>query len=1037
MLSIRCLCLAALCLLFPLSSCRRAPHKAPAQEGTTEVPRNKPPGAKETRPGPGPVSSPVTVAALMSRTHFAFRTVAEEHIAWHDTYTARVSGGGLTVTPQQTRRSRGRGGRPLSELVSGAPLTVRLIGVTKGGRALTLSPGAARVAPDGAVERDLGLLKERYLNGEAGVTLSWTFESAPAGAGDLELRLQVSGARHVGSTGDGQHYAARSGDLGVRAGPAAWKDAAGKDKQREVRRVRGELHLAVPGRFVTTGVTPLRMELALTPEQGLDQPIQGSLRVNQEQPAVAAMDTGYMVVWRDFRGGKQNDIWAARVSKGGKVLDPSGFLIRKGAASSDRPVVARGKGGQLLVAWEEHRGQHSGFDIMATRVTRAGTVLDPQGIIVCGARGGQMRPQISFDGQRYLLVWEEGRSGRQYDIHGARVDTAGKVLDPGGFPVSTAGRHKKHPAVCHSGNQALVVWTHLGQGGGGMRIRGARVDAAGEVLDLEGIAVSGQAGEHSFPAVGCDGGGYLVLWQHRQPGDENGTDIHGARVDGAGKVLDPGGRVLVQAVGEQEQPALIWREGGGKGGYLAVWQDRRASNQVDVYGARLDAGTRVLDRGGRIISSARSFQEHPAVATDGQAFFVAWQDRRHGSSYDIYGARVSAAGLVQDVHGINVSGAPHAQVSPRLAAGVDGRDGAVIAWQDFRGDGYGDVLGARLSSAAGKIKVVDPAALALSRAPWAQQTPDLASAGEVYLVVWQDRGKDAGGDIVAALVSGATGKVKAIVPVAPGAGAASHPAAGYAGGLFWVVWQEEGPGGGKSKILGARLNEAGEVLDQAPVAMGGAGGPGQISPRLAAGPGQELLVVWQDRREDQAGDIRGGRVNNRGEVLDPAGIVVSGAAGAQTVPAVSRFGDGYLVVWQDEREAASGANIFAARVSAGGQVLDPAGVVLSEEGGESQRPALAWDGSRALVAWQGKRGGDGLDILGTVVAPGAKLRGGSAGIMVLAGADESELSPSLSKWGAAGFVLGYQRFDPSARSGASRVEVLTVDLGEVVTPTGR
>ena len=47
----------------------------------------------------------------------------------------------------------------------------------------------------------------------------------------------------------------------------------------------------------------------------------------------------------------------------------------------------------------------------------------------------------------------------------------------------------------------------------------------------------------------------------------------------------------------------------------------------------------------------------PAVAWDGQAFFVAWQDTRNGTVPDIYGARVTSAGLPLDAGGFLVSGA--------------------------------------------------------------------------------------------------------------------------------------------------------------------------------------------------------------------------------------------------------------------------------------------------------------------------------------------------------------------------------------------
>ena len=1013
------------------SSCRRSPDRT-RQRGP--APDAAPVRVTTPPPLAGPKSTPVQVSALMSKAHFAFRQEGGEHLAWHDTFTARVGAdGALTVSPQQTRRSRGKGGRVLSELVSGGPVTVRLVALEKGGRALKLNRGKFSPDSDGTLTRELAsgsAVLERVVNSEAGVTLSWILTRAPADKGEFTARLRVSGLRHVGSTAAGHHFAARPGELGVRVGQATWSDGAGKYKERKILRAGQELRVTVPHRFVQSGVTPLRMSVTLTPELGLDKPTQGPLRVNQESPSVAALEDGYLVAWRDSRGSGRHDIWAARVSDSGVVLDPSGVLVHRGAASSERPVLVIGGGKEALVVWQGHGGETQNLDIMAARVSGAGTVLDPGGIVVCDAPGAQAHPGGTFQGGTYLLVWEDRRGGKQFNIHGARVSAAtGKVLDPGGFPVSTAGKHKKFPSVCLRGAEALAVWTELS--GQETRIRGARIMGAGKVLEPDGIAVGegAEAGEQSYPAVACDASGYLVVWQEMREGAETGTDIHGARVNLAGEVVRPGGRVLIQVGGEQEMPAVA-RSGKG---YLVTWQDRRASNQPDIYGARINAGLQVLDAGGRLISGASSMQGHPAVAGGGNgSWFVAWQDRRHGGSYDVYGARVSAAGVARDANGLNISGAPYTQVSPRLAGG---EVRAMVAWQDFRGDGYGDVLGARLDLGKGEaaVTLADTAGIPLSRTPLAQLEPDLVRAGQDYLVVWRDLGQNAEGDMASALVDGATGAVKgAPTKLWPAEFPVGPPVVGFSGRHFVVVWQQQHKCKTRGELRGVLVNREGERVGEGAVALASIHWNGQrVRPALAAGPGQELLLVWEDRQQDPAGDVRGVRLSvaERLRVVEPRGVPVSVGPGAQTAPAISRLGEDYLVVWQDERPGSLGADIRGARVSAGGEVRDAGGVALSAASGQQRLPAVAWDGARALVAWQDERPGrGGADIVGVEVAPTGALRGAPARGMVLAGEAASELSPALTLGGAEGFLLGYQRFEPSARGAVSRVEVRRVKL---------
>src|SRR5687767_2194248 len=59
-------------------------------------------------------------------------------------------------------------------------------------------------------------------------------------------------------------------------------------------------------------------------------------------------------------------------------------------------------------------------------------------------------------------------------------------------------------------------------------------------------------------------------------------------------------------------------------------------------------------------------------------------------------------------------------------------------------------------------------------------------------------------------------------------------------------------------------------------------------------------------------------------------------------PDVAFDGTGYLVIWS------AGLDLVAARVDASGAVLDPLGILVSEEGGTA---AVAWDGTDYLVVW--------------------------------------------------------------------------------------
>jgi hypothetical protein len=73
-----------------------------------------------------------------------------------------------------------------------------------------------------------------------------------------------------------------------------------------------------------------------------------SIRPYQSDPAVAFNGTDYLVAWKDSRGSFDVDLYAARVSASGTVLDPLG--IRVGYGNHSRPMVIAHRS-EFLVPW--------------------------------------------------------------------------------------------------------------------------------------------------------------------------------------------------------------------------------------------------------------------------------------------------------------------------------------------------------------------------------------------------------------------------------------------------------------------------------------------------------------------------------------------------------------------------------------------------------------------------------------------------------------------------------------------------------------
>src|SRR5207244_7512088 len=107
---------------------------------------------------------------------------------------------------------------------------------------------------------------------------------------------------------------------------------------------------------------------------------------------------------------------------------------------------------------------------------------------------------IGFGSGNYLVAYHDSRLGG--GIYGARLAPNGEVLDPNGIPISGVGSER--PAVAFDGANYLVAWN----ASSGL-ISGARMSPDGTVLDPDGIPISAGPND-SQPAVAFDGTNSLV-----------------------------------------------------------------------------------------------------------------------------------------------------------------------------------------------------------------------------------------------------------------------------------------------------------------------------------------------------------------------------------------------------------------------------------------------------------------------------------------------------------------------------------------------
>ena len=87
---------------------------------------------------------------------------------------------------------------------------------------------------------------------------------------------------------------------------------------------------------------------------------------------------------------------------GPDFLVDTGFAYTPAHPGQGQPVAAF-DGTNFLVVWEDSRGGES--DIYAARVTPGGVLLDSAGFPVSTARDRQWYADVSFDGANFFVVW--------------------------------------------------------------------------------------------------------------------------------------------------------------------------------------------------------------------------------------------------------------------------------------------------------------------------------------------------------------------------------------------------------------------------------------------------------------------------------------------------------------------------------------------------------------------------------------------------------------------------------------------------------
>jgi hypothetical protein len=284
-------------------------------------------------------------------------------------------------------------------------------------------------------------------------------------------------------------------------------------------------------------------------------------------PAVASCGDNYLVAWG-------NPAWGISPAYGirGRLATSSGALDLDSAISpvGDSPKIAGGST-NFFVVWQ------AGGDVFGAIVNTNGAVSGR--IPISTGPWEEAAPSVAYANDEFFVVWEDNRNdvNTSFDIYGARVSTAGVLLDTNGIPISTQPSFEGNPNVASDGSGFLVVWLDQDLTTGAAKLFGTHVSDAGAVLDSNRTAIASLAGSETSPAVACNGTNYLVVWS-----DTNGVtgqNIFGAQVG----TFVPGLRLSGISL-DTNGVALSWNAIAGKTYRVQSTTDLSSSGWADIPG---------------------------------------------------------------------------------------------------------------------------------------------------------------------------------------------------------------------------------------------------------------------------------------------------------------------------------------------------------------------------------------------------------------------------------------------------------------------
>ncbi|MCY1003238.1 Ig-like domain-containing protein [Myxococcus sp. MISCRS1] len=725
----------------------------------------------------------------------------------------------------------------------------------------------------------------------------------------------------------------------------------------------------------------------------------GPAHLSQTESALAWGTSSYLAAWVDARhgihgeGGEGTQVYATRLNTSGEVLDPAGIRLSTGSHVPlyHQGLSIAGDSTGFLVVWQDASLDGiTDAPFRGTRVGADGQVLWAGRELLRPRPGTSTLTSLAFTGDGYLLVWNErpdGGPGRR--IRAARVELDGTVLEPRGVDLGEGGSSR----VTWTPQGGFIVYAAQG-------VWGVRVNARGEAQESAfRISAPGAEGTGS-PRFAFDGTNHLVIWSEPDSEGSVRQNILGARVSATQGVL---GAPFVINDDPTFQPFPQVAFNGAN--FVVAWQDERAIDGArvsSVHAKRVAPSGEVLDADSYLVrrnpSNVYLFLE--GMAASGTDLLLGWQSDFAAPGITLHASRLDSVGALATDH-LLVSSSSNTQLSPATAAGGNHH---LVVWSEPNALPQGsDIFGTFLDDAG--IEVT-PGGFPITQSARDQQHPAVAFDGTNFLVTWTETVSDT--------VSVMARRVPAFgVPVRPEfrlrqlESPTARPQLACGPKTCFVAWYSASSDPAWDSIVGNYVDANDAVLPSGSALR--LLGRGPLEKDLSVSfDGTNYLVVYSTGFGSTGTNLR--RVEGKPMPAAPdlpsaSSFPIRGESPGLRAPSVAFDGTNHVVAWME------GSQVRGARVSPGGTVLDTTPWELSPvESSLEQRPTVVSDGISSLVLWA-SRPPEG-SMLNTIHGTRTMAFDSTPGTpQVLASAPWSDTFAAGASVKRGQFLVAYSRFE--------------------------